>query len=74
MMKYQPEDKAAKADRIAELAEKKAEGAAAEDSKAPAVVKFGLKHVTSTTRASKSPAVESKESHIFFVSFEGSLW
>ena len=38
LMKYQPEDKATKADRVKGLAEAKAAGKAAPDSKAPSVV------------------------------------
>ena len=45
-MKYQPEDKATKADRLKGLAEDKAAGKAPAATKAPNVVKFGLKHVT----------------------------
>merc|ERR1712010_24693 len=39
-MKYQPEDKAAKADRLKAIAE-----GGKKDDKAPHVIKFGLKHV-----------------------------
>jgi len=57
LMKYQPEDKAAKADRLKELAEAKASGAAAEAKAPPHVVKFGLKHVTYLVESKKAKMV-----------------
>ena len=57
LMKYQPEDKAAKADRVKALAEAKAAGGAAPEGKAPTVVKFGLKHVTYLVENKKAKLV-----------------
>jgi large subunit ribosomal protein L7Ae len=56
-MKYQPEDKAAKADRVKGLAEAKAAGKAAPETKAPQVIKFGLKHVTYLIESKKAKMV-----------------
>jgi len=57
LMKYQPEDSAAKADRLKGAAEAAASGSAAEASKAPTVVKFGLKHVTYLIESKKAKLV-----------------
>jgi large subunit ribosomal protein L7Ae len=57
LMKYQPEDKATKADRLKGLAEDKAAGKAPAATKAPNVVKFGLKHVTYLVENKKAKLV-----------------
>jgi len=58
LMKYQPEDAATKAERIKEAAEKVAAGEEApEATKAPLVVKFGLKHVTYLIEQKKAKLV-----------------
>ena len=51
-MKYQPEDKAAKADRLKAIAE-----GGKKDDKAPHVIKFGLKHVTYLIESKKAKLV-----------------
>mmetsp|Transcript_85608 Transcript_85608/g.184821 ORF Transcript_85608/g.184821 Transcript_85608/m.184821 type:complete len:258 (+) Transcript_85608:18-791(+) len=55
--KYKPEDKAAKKQRLLAIAEKKAKGEKVEESKAPNVVKFGLKHVTALVEQKKASLV-----------------
>ena len=58
LMKYQPEDAAAKAERLKAKAEAIAKGSAtAEAPKAPQVVKFGLKHVTYLIESKKAKLV-----------------
>jgi large subunit ribosomal protein L7Ae len=57
LMKYQPEDKATKADRLKGLAEAKAAGQEPPATKAPNVVKYGLKHVTYLTENKKAKLV-----------------
>jgi len=57
VLKYSPEDKAAKADRVKGLAEAKASGSAAPAGKAPVNVKFGLKHVTYLVESKKAKLV-----------------
>merc|ERR1719160_2462725 len=51
-MKYQPEDKAAKQDRLKAIAE-----GGKKDDKAPHVIKFGLKHVTYLVESKKAKLV-----------------
>mmetsp|Transcript_32221 Transcript_32221/g.102729 ORF Transcript_32221/g.102729 Transcript_32221/m.102729 type:complete len:271 (-) Transcript_32221:1468-2280(-) len=61
LMKYQPEDKGDKAERIKAAAEAKAEGssaeAAADTPPPPLVCKFGLKHVTYLIESKKAKLV-----------------
>lgn len=57
MDKYRPEDKAAKKQRLLAIAEKKAAGEKVEQTKAPNVVKYGLKHVTALTEQKKASLV-----------------
>lgn len=57
LMKYQPEDAAEKSDRIKDVAEAKAAGEDVPESKAPLVVKFGLKHVTYLIEQKKAKLV-----------------
>lgn len=47
LLKYRPEDKAAKKERLLKRAQAEAEGkTAAAESKKPIVVKYGLNHIT----------------------------
>jgi len=55
--KYRPETKAAKKQRINDAAAATASGSAPESSKAPIVVKFGLKHVTTLVEEKKAELV-----------------
>merc|ERR1740129_1905565 len=57
LVKYQPEDKAAKADRLKGLAEAKAAGKSDDAKSPPNVVKFGLKHVTYLVESKKAKMV-----------------
>ncbi|CAM9805765.1 unnamed protein product, partial [Phaeothamnion confervicola] len=57
MAKYQPETKAAKADRLKQLAAAKAAGETAAPPKPTPVVKFGLKHVTTLVEQKKATMV-----------------
>lgn len=55
--KYVPESKAAKHDRLKKVAEAKAEGKEADSGAPPAVVKFGLNHVTYLIEQKKAKLV-----------------
>lgn len=55
-MKYRPEDKAAKKDRLLKKAQAEAEGKPSE-SKKPIVVKYGLNHVTYLIEQNKAQLV-----------------
>ncbi|KAJ1462141.1 50S ribosomal protein L30e-like protein [Pelagophyceae sp. CCMP2097] len=57
LMKYQPEDATAKTERLKGAAEEAAAGAAPAATKAPTVVKFGLKHVTYLVETKKAKLV-----------------
>lgn len=57
LMKYQPEDKKAKQQRLKEIAAAKEAGKEPAPSKAPKVIKFGLKHVTTLIEEQKASLV-----------------
>lgn len=57
LQKYKPENKAEKKARLAGLGEAKAAGAGAKATAAPAVVKFGLNHVTTLVEQKKAALV-----------------
>merc|ERR1711939_784127 len=57
LVKYQPETKAVKAERIEALAKAAAAGEPAAAGAAPNVLKFGLKHVTTLIEQKKTCAV-----------------
>ncbi|XP_027101894.1 60S ribosomal protein L7a-1 isoform X2 [Coffea eugenioides] len=56
LLKYRPEDKAAKKERLLKRAQAEAEGKAS-DAKKPIVVKYGLKHVTYLVEQNKAQLV-----------------
>lgn len=57
MMKYQPEDRKAKQQRLKEIAAAKEAGKDPAPSKPPKVLKFGLKHVTTLVEEQKASLV-----------------
>lgn len=57
LVKYQPETKAAKTQRLEKLAEAKAAGQNAQTGPAPNVLKFGLKHITTLVEQKKASLV-----------------
>lgn len=57
LVKYQPETKAAKTERLEKLAQAKAAGGSAESGPAPNVLKFGLKHITTLVEQKKAKLV-----------------
>mmetsp|Transcript_6445 Transcript_6445/g.11473 ORF Transcript_6445/g.11473 Transcript_6445/m.11473 type:complete len:269 (-) Transcript_6445:944-1750(-) len=54
LAKYQPEDRAAKKERLTKLAESKAEGGDGAESKKPVLVKYGLNHVVDLVEQKKA--------------------
>lgn len=57
LLKYRPEDKAAKKERLLKKAQLEAEGKSPESSKKPIVVKYGLNHVTYLIEQKKAQLV-----------------
>lgn len=57
LIKYQPEDKKAKHQRLKEMAAAKEAGKELPRSKPPKVIKFGLKHVTTLVEEQKASLV-----------------